>query len=399
MRIVVGISVSSGFEGVDAAVLQVNGIGLELSPRLLASLRVPFPPSLRDWCTRIRLELSEGVRPASHNERVAIVEVAMQALRQMLAQAGVGVRDLFVCGLLEPAFGSIWLDWSELAARVAEQTGCSVVHSLRSRDRAAGGSGRLLTALADWLLFRHLPLPRILLHLGHVTSLLYLPAGGGFRQLLGFEVGPGNHWLDSLIYHGSRGRESCDSGGKRAVQGHHCESLSARWGSHPYLMRRPPKTVPSEAFGRAFLLSAFATAQSLRLTLSDLLCTATHWIARCVAEAVPRWLPSDALTYPLLVSGGGSRNGFLWQLLNQSFPVGLQRTDVAGIPASARQAAAAAVLACLTCDGIAGQSPYLTGAQGGRWLGSFCPGDPRHWSRLSAWIAEQTKDLALLRAA
>ncbi|GIW85017.1 MAG: anhydro-N-acetylmuramic acid kinase [Gemmataceae bacterium] len=399
MRLVVGVSISSGWEGVDAAVLQVNGIGLELHPRLLASVRAPFPLSLRDWCLRARLEASDGARLARLGEGVGVAEVATQALRQTLTQAGVGVRDLFVCGLLEPAIGSAWVDWAEMAARLAEQTGCSVVHSMPQRDRAAGGSGRLLTALADFLLFRHLPLPRVLLHVGHVTSLLYLPRHGSLKQLFGFEVGPGNHWLDSLIYHGTRGRECCDHGGKRAVQGHHYESLSTRWNEHPYLSRRPPKTIPPEAFGRAFLLSAFGAAQSLRITLSDLLCTATWWIARSVAEAVRQWLPADALTHPLLVSGGGIRNGFLWQLLAQHFPVGLQRTDAAGIPPLARQAAAAAILATLTCDGVAGQSPFLTGAQGGRWLGSFCPGDPRHWSRLSAWVAEQTKDLALLRAA
>ena len=399
MRLVVGVSISSGWEGVDAAVLQVHGIGLELQPRLLASIRAPFSPSLRDEYIRGRLEARDGARPAGPDVGVGIAEIAMQALRQTLTQADVGVRDLFVCGLLEPARGSTWLDWPEVAARLAEQTGCSVVHSLPQRDRAAGGSGRLLTALADFLLFRHLPLPRVLLHLGHVTSLLYLPGHGNLRQLFGFEVGPGNLWLDSLIYHGTRGREYCDTGGKRAVQGHHCESLAARWNEHPYLTRRPPKTVPAEAFGRTFLLSAFAAAQSLGLTLSDLLCTATCWIARAIADAVRQWLPADALAYPLLVSGGGIRNGFLWQLLAQHFSVGLQRTEAAGIPPLARQAAAAAILATLTCDGVAGQSPFLTGAQGGRWLGSFCPGDPRHWSRLSAWVAEQTKDLALLRAA
>lgn len=399
MRPVVGVSISSGWEGVDAAVLQVHGIGLELQPQLLASSRAPFPPALREGCVRSRLESRDGGRAGNPGDGTGVAEVAIQALRQALTQAGVGVRDLFVCGLLEPALGSHWLDWSEVAARLAEQTGCSVVHSLRHRDRAAGGSGRLLTALADFLLFRHLPLPRVLLHLGHVSSLLYLPRQGHLRQLLGFEVGAGNHWLDSLLYHGTRGRAWCDPGGKRAVQGHHCEDLVARWNEHPYLRRCPPKTVPAEAFGRAFLLSAFTAAQALRLTLSDLLCTATYWIAGSVAQALRQWLPADALTHPVLVSGGGIRNGFLWQLLAQHFPVELQRSDTAGIPPLARQAAAAAILATLTCDGVAGQSPYLTGAQGGRWLGSFCPGDPRHWSRLSAWVAEQTKDLAFLRAA
>lgn len=395
MRWLAGVGFSSGLEGADAAVLQASGVGWELRPRLVAAVRVPFSPALRDWCLRCRFGTGESLPTPDHIEAA---NTALQALRQALARASIGVRDLFVCGLLEPAAATGWFDWVELAARLAEQTGCTVVHSLRQRDRAAGGSGRMLTALADYLLIQHLPPPRLWIHLGHIAAILYLPATGS-KQPFGFEAGPGNHWIDAVIYHGTRGREACDAGGKRAVQGRCWEPLLSRWQEHPYLLRRPPKTTSPDTFGRPFLLSAFSAARAAGLTLPDLLCTATHWIARTLFAAVQKWLPSDALAQPVLVSGGGVRNGFLWQLLTQHFPRGLQRSDQIGIPPLARQAAAAAILAALSCDGIAGQSPYLTGALGGRWLGNFCPGDPRHWSRLCAWLADQSRDLAQLRAA
>ena len=58
----------------------------------------------------------------------------------------------------------------------------------------------------------------------------------------------------------------------------------------------------------------------------------------------------------------------------------------------ARNAAAAGVLAALTCDGVAGNLPVLTGAAGGRLIGHIVPGDARNWARCAAWIADQTGD-------
>lgn len=94
----------------------------------------------------------------------------------------------------------------------------------------------------------------------------------------------------------------------------------------------------------------------------------------------------------VLLTGGGVRNGFLWQLVAQQFGGSVERADAAGVPALARTAAAAAVLAALTCDGVPGNLPVLTGATGGRLLGHIVPGDGRNWARCAAWLADQTGD-------
>jgi anhydro-N-acetylmuramic acid kinase len=89
----------------------------------------------------------------------------------------------------------------------------------------------------------------------------------------------------------------------------------------------------------------------------------------------------------VLLSGGGVRNGFLWQLVAKQFGGAVERTDAAGVPALARNAAGAAVLAALLCDGVPGNLPLLTGATGGRLLGPHLTratggtgrGAPRGW--------------------
>jgi anhydro-N-acetylmuramic acid kinase len=221
---------------------------------------------------------------------------------------------------------------------------------------------------------------------------LLIPARGNVSSAFGFEAGPGNQLLDAILFHGTRGQEQVDAGGKKAVQGRCLEPLLARWLEHPHLTRTPPRSVHPEAFGRSFLLAAFDAARQLNAGLPDLLCTATHLAARAVGDACRLAALKPELPRRVLLSGGGVRNGFLWQRVAQQFGGSVERTDAAGVQALSRNAAAAAVLAALTCDGVAWSLPVLTGAAGGRLLGHITPGDNRTWARCAAWLADQMGD-------
>ena len=389
VRTLIGLSVGSGLEGVDAAAVRVEGLGLDLVPRVVPAGRVAFPPAVRDV---IR---ASATSPASLPPEFlrAVSDTVVFAARQALSKAAVSPRDAFAVGLLEPTRpAAVPFHWPEVAERVAEQTGVTVLHGFADRDRAAGGTGRPLTAAADYLLFRDPVEARLLVHLGAVTSDVFIPPQGGVSAAFGFEAGPGNQLLDAILFHGTRGKEHTDAGGKKAVQGRCLDPLLARWSSHPHLTRTPPKAVHADAFGRSFLLAAFDAARQLTAGLPDLLCTATHLAARAVGDAcrLPPMKPDGPRR--VLLTGGGVRNGFLWQLVAQQFGGSVERSDAVNVPALARTASAAAVLAALTCDGVPGNLPVLTGATGGRLLGHIAPGDGRNWARCAAWLADQTGD-------
>jgi anhydro-N-acetylmuramic acid kinase len=359
----------------------------------VVSVSTSPPRSRRPCASRFRRRVRDVIRAATVAPDLVrnVAETAVHAARQVLTRAGVSSRDTFAAGLLEPArpASELHIAWPEVADRVAEQTGLTVLHGFRHRDRAAGGTGHPITAAADYLLFRAATQPRLLVHLGAVTSLVSLSTDSKVSSVVGFEAGPGNQLLDALVYHGTRGKEPTDPGGKKAVQGRCLEPLLARWLEHPHLTRTPPKTVHPEAFGRSFLLAAFDAARQLSAGLPDLLCTATHLAARAVGDAARQWLPATT-GRRVLITGGGVRNGFLWQLVAQQFSEGIARSDEAGVAPLARNAAGAALLAALTCDGVAGNLSALTGALGGRLLGHFAPGDGRNWAKVAAWVADQT---------
>jgi len=380
-RLLLGLSIGSSLESVDAAIVRTDGVGLSLAPRLERTARIPISsPATGD------------LQQAKSSELLAAVtDAGIQAVRNITASSSASTRDIFVAGFLSPPrVGDDTVTWPDVVARIVESTGLTVVHGFRDRDRAAGGAGRPIHALTDYLLFRHDREDRLFVHLGGITSVLFLPANGKLAAINDFDIGPGIQWINAISFHGSRGKEHRDVNGKSAVQGRCLEPLLKRWLDHPHFARRPPKAISSDAFGRAHLQGSFDLARTLGAGLPHLLCTANHLIAHSIGHAWRTLLPSGAGPLRIVLTGGGTRNGFLWQLIAQQFEgQTIHRMEDLGLPPVGRKPGAAAMLAALTCDGVPGNLAPLTGAAGGRILGHIIPGDSRNWGRCSAWIADQ----------
>ncbi len=253
-------------------------------------------------------------------------ETFAAAARAAADQASLGLQQVQVIGC--PGH-TVWHDTEGrfpstlplgMAAVVAERCGVTTVSDFRCRDVAAGGLGVPLAALTDYLLFRSPRESRAVVHLGATARVVFLPAAGRPADATGFEAGPCNVLLDALMRHVTGGRAGFDAGGKHAVQGKCVEPLARAWLAHPYFSRRPPKCLPRHVFGDAFAAEALHQARDLQASLHDLLCTATHFVARGVASALQRFLPSGRRPDRIFLSGGGVRNGLLWRLLEQQLP-------------------------------------------------------------------------------
>lgn len=399
----VGLASASSAEAVNAALVELDGVGLDARPRRLVALRYPYGDELATLLRRVG-------QPGT-SDGVPLLAQLHRALGETFAAAALAVADRALVDLPDvqciacPGHG-VWNDpegrlQTTLAigmpAVVAERLGVTVLGDLATRDVAAGGQAAPLAALADHVLLRHPDEGRLLVHLGGVGTVVYLPAGGGPEDVVGWDAGPCNALLDGLMRHLTGGRERYDPGGRHAVQGKCHDALLADWLAHPFLQRRPPRAVPRHRLGDDLVAEVVRQGRDLALPLRDVLCTATHLVVRCVADSVRRWLP-EVRPARVLLSGGGVRNGLLWQLLGQRFPeVPLERTDAHGVPADARAAAGLAVLAALFLDGVPGNAPAATGAAGTRLLGSLTPGAPSHWARALAWMAARAAPLGVER--
>jgi anhydro-N-acetylmuramic acid kinase len=390
----IGLSSGTSINGVDAALVETTGTGLDLRPRLVHFIHQSFTRELRELLLRPGSSQSLNLRQIAMLHRV-LGENFASAACLVAEQAKVPLQKVLCAG-----FPGLTL-WHEpdgrypatlnigMASVVAERTGVTTVSDFRGRDVVMGGQGLPLTPLVDYLLFHHRREHRLMIHLGGVATILSLPAEPVTRQIIGFQAAPCTILLDGMIRLLTGGRESYDAGGKHAVQGCCIEPLVERWLAHPLVQKKPPKNVSRQDFGDEFLSQAVQFARHMRRNLHDVLCTATHFVARAIVDSVRRFIPKPADR--ILLSGGGVRNGLLWSLLEQHLaPVPLEKIDAYGIPAEARKAVAFAGLAALTLDGVPANLPGVTGAGGPRLLGNLTPGTPANWAQCLSWMSAQT---------
>ena len=398
----IGLSSGSSSHGVDAALVETDGIGMDLRLWPVHFIHYAYSRELRDLLLRAGSANPINPRQTTMLHRV-LGEAFASAARLVAEQAKIPLTSILCAGcpghaLWQETDGRYPAAWNiGMADVLAERTGITTLSDFRARDIAAGGLGAPIHSLIDHLLFRDPRENRLLINLGGVATVTYLPNEASARHVLAFQAAPCTILLDGMMRLLTGGREHFDAGGKHAVQGCCIEPLLERWLGQPSLQKKPPKGIARHEFGEDFLNHGVRFARHLHRNLHDVLCTATHFVARAIAQAVERFIAKPAQR--VLLSGGGVRNGLLWGLLEQHFaPLPVEKTDGYGIAAEARKAVACAGLAALTMDGVPASLANTTGASGARLLGQFTPGSSSNWAHCLSWMASQTTPWALAAA-
>ena len=255
-------------------------------------------------------------------------------------------------------------------AVIAERTGIAVVSDFRSRDVAAGGEGAPLVPKADRDLFARTDGPRVLLNIGGIANLTYVPPRGDGSPLVAFDTGPGVMVIDACVRRLFPGR-TFDEDGRIAAAGRVLEDVVAECLRHPFFAASPPRSTGRELFGEGYADGFVERCLERTADHADVVATATALTARAIAGAA-RFLP--AVPRDVVRSGGGARNRTLVAMLEAAWPGTLHRAfDDCYFDADAKEAVAFAYLGYLTWTGRPGNEPAATGAAGPRVLGSITP--------------------------
>jgi len=219
------------------------------------------------------------------------------------------------------------------------------------------------------LLLRHPRRSRLVINIGGISNVTYLPAGAGLEAVQAFDTGPGNMVLDGVARRMTGGRLAMDAEGRIAASGQVDRELLGRLIRHPFFLRRPPKSTGREEFGENFVTALLKHRSGRRL--ADTLATCSLFTARTVADA-RRWLSGPV--EEVIVCGGGVRNKTLMRDLAAEFTPAIVRTlEHAGWQSKAFEAIAFAVLAYQTQHGECTNVPSATGAKRPVVLGSIVP--------------------------
>ncbi|MEE2907610.1 MAG: anhydro-N-acetylmuramic acid kinase [Planctomycetota bacterium] len=357
-RHVVGIMTGTSLDGIDAAMVRIEGSGLGLTAVPIHHRSValgqatdalkrlaaddPMPASawaragldLAKACTAIALEVSDGTQP------------------DLVAVHGQTVHHA-------PPSSIQWIN----PAPIVQGMNCPVVHDLRAADLAAGGQGAPITPLADWIMFRSAE-PLTVINLGGFCNVTHLPSdtsdARAIEAIQARDVCPCNHLLDAAAQ--KLLRQPYDQDGEAALAGQCDESLAHKLieslRNHVTLDR----SLGSGDEGHAALAPLWQIERP-----DDALATLVAAIAQLILASVPNSQER------ILLAGGGARNAALVQAISSSAPTSVELTNEVGVDVQARESIAMAILGTLAMDGVPITLPQVTGTrETTRFDGSWC---------------------------
>ena len=384
--IVAGVMSGTSADGVDVALLRIQGRGFHSRLELLAHYAFPYPAEVR---RAVLAAMNAGSASVADLARLNVVlgELYADAVRAAQRRArlecqlvGCHGQTLYHQGSAKLFLGRrLTCTWQTgEAAIIAAKVGVPVVSDFRPADMSAGGKGAPLVPFLDFVLYRHRRYGRIVQNLGGIGNLTAIPARARPEQVVAFDTGPGNMVIDAVTEH--LFEKPFDRNGRFAAKGEPIERVLRELLRHPFLRQKPPKTAGREQFGREFGREFLRRCG--RADENDMVATATAFTARTVGIAVRRFvlpLAQQGEAGPwrfreFVASGGGTKNATLMRMIREELAplkIRVRTTDDFGMPSEAKEAAAFALLAYQTWRRLPSNVPSATGAERSAILGKI----------------------------
>lgn len=377
MTQVIGLMSGTSVDGIDAALVNIDGSDWDLKVTFLFGATIPYQPALKKQILAVC-----GGAAVSMAELAELDDAIALAFAQAAQNIQIGRTPAQLIGSHGQTIyhrpPNSQLGYSLQLGRgavIAQLTGIQTVTNFRAGDIAAGGQGAPLVSKVDAYLLSHPQESRCIQNIGGIGNVTYLPARNNpswAEKIRGWDTGPGNTLLDLAVQHLSGGTKTYDQDGTWAATGNPCNILVEQWLSQDYFQQLPPKSTGREHFGSDYLHQCLADAEAHHLSPSDLLATLTQLTVASIAKGYRTFLPH--LPEQVLLCGGGSRNLYLKRRLQLALePVPVLTTDEVGLNADFKEAIAFAILAYWRQAGIPGNLPQVTGAVQDVLLGDVHP--------------------------
>ena len=376
-RKVIGLMSGTSADGVDSALVEIEGYGLETKIRLIKFNTYPFPDDVRDRIFRVFPPSKCTVEDICELNFILGDIFADSALR-IIKEAGlkpsdvdlIGSHGQTVCHLPKSNTPST-LQIGEPAV-ISNKTGIVTIADFRVADIAVGGQGAPLVPYVDFLLLRDKYKSRAIQNIGGIGNVTVLPADGKLDDVIAFDTGPGNMVIDETVRIITQGQMKYDLNGEIASNGSPNKDLLEKLLSHPFIKQTPPKTTGREEFGTYWTQEIVQKARLSGIIDGDIVATVTEFTARSIYENYERFILPKYDISEVLVCGGGVHNQAIMRSLKEMLnPIDVGTVDDYGLPSDAKEAIAFAVLANETIHGNVGNVPKATGAKKSVILGKI----------------------------
>jgi anhydro-N-acetylmuramic acid kinase len=367
-RLIIGLMSGTSLDGLDVALCRVEGHGTATSVDVVNFETVPYTTDYRDrvrsvfsirdvdlqtvcllnaW---IGLEHGKTVNACLKRWHVSAEDV------DLVASHG---QTIYHCPRhlhQQPAYPNATLQIGD-GDHLAHTVGIITCSDFRQKHLAAGGEGAPLAMYGDYLVFSSADENRVMLNIGGIANLTWLPRSMNPDDVMSTDVGTGNTLMDAFVQHHYDGL-LFDANSARAKEGTVSAALLAALKADTFFDRSFPKTIGPELFNLDYLRSAKANSGTEELSPEDQLATLNRFSADSIVEAI-LGTTRDVDTYAVYSSGGGIHNALLMENIQAQLPqVTIESSDVLGIEPDAKEAVLFAVLAN---ECVAGEDAFELG--------------------------------------
>lgn len=348
----VGVMTGTSIDGIDAALVRIEGRGQAMRAALVAEASAP----LGDLAVLLRQAAAQTPMSAGAFAKLALDfgQLHAHVIEQLLTPSGESPDLICIHG--QTIFHQPPVSWQLVnPAPIAQRFGCPVVSDLRQADLAAGGQGAPITPLADWIMFRHPRHRRAVVNFGGFCNATVLPsaAAGTVEQQLaaicGFDICVCNQLLDAVAREvlGAAFDEDGQAAARGTVQPRAAESL--------YEMIAA-RSAGGRSLGTGDEIAEWISAHRGGMAAADLAASAVAGVSRHVAQRVAAHHVDE-----VIVAGGGARNGALLEAVARQLQRPILPSAALGVPITMREAMAFAILGALCADGVPITLPQVTG--------------------------------------
>lgn len=343
-RFVIGCMTGTSVDAIDAAIVKIEGSGLDVRASYVRGITRSLGPLQRPLRAMAQQEPMTAGEIAGLNHEFTLLHA------DVIADLAGGDRVDLVSVHGQTVFHKPPVSWQLInPVLIAKRTGVMVVSDLRAGDLAAGGQGAPLTPLSDWIMYRDAHERRCVVNLGGFCNL---------TMLTGDE--PGFHGADVCVCN-----QLLDLIARRVLGLEYDQDGKAASGAEP------------DHDATDDLLGVFTTQASAGRSLGtgdeSAAWIGRHWkggaglsgpvLCASACEALAETLAARTRNVDrMILAGGGCRNAALVRAIRSCASCRVDLSAQHGIPIEMREAMGWGVLGTLAVDGIKLPLRHITGA-------------------------------------
>tara|TARA_B100000780_G_C21087213_1_gene438042 strand:+ start:160 stop:1293 length:1134 start_codon:yes stop_codon:yes gene_type:complete len=359
-KFIFGVMSGTSLDGIDVVLIKVANNKI----KLISFQHKPYPSALANG-------LLFAQKPSHNDLEVSIelgllhAEITASIINNMLRKLNIDAKDICCIGYHGQTIRHQPIKKFSIqigsAHMLAEKTRITVVADFRNRDIVAGGQGAPLVPAFHQQVFSSATKNRIIINIGGISNITYLKIN---HKLIGFDCGPGNLLLDYWIKKNKN--KNYDNQGKWARTGNIIPKLLTEFMKEPFFQKKLPKSTGRDLFNSSWLENfnyKNERPEDIQRTLLEL-------TALSISMAINKYCNE---VDEIFICGGGSKNLFLKNRLEQITSQIVSDTEVLGIPSESVEAVAFGWLANESINSAPNNSPEITGSSGKRILGVIHP--------------------------